>query len=80
MCVPGLKIVSPASPAEAFGLLAAAIRDNDPVLVFEHKALYARKEEAPEEHDPGDDVWYRSVWLLGGVAIGLVVILNIIFI
>jgi SSS family solute:Na+ symporter len=39
-----------------------------------------RKEEAPEEHDPGDDVWYRSVWLLGGVAIGLVVILNIIFI
>jgi solute:Na+ symporter, SSS family len=39
-----------------------------------------RKEEAPEEHDPADDAWYRSVWLLGGVAIGLVVILNIIFI
>jgi pyruvate/2-oxoglutarate/acetoin dehydrogenase E1 component len=51
MCVPGLKIVSPASPAEAFGLLAAAIRDDDPVMVFEHKALYARKEEVPEgEH------------------------------
>ena len=47
MCVPGLKIVSPASPVEMFGLLAAAIRDNDPVLVFEHKALYASKEEAP---------------------------------
>jgi acetoin:2,6-dichlorophenolindophenol oxidoreductase subunit beta len=45
MCVPGLKIVSPAGPAEAFGLLAAAIRDEDPVLVFEHKALYGRKEE-----------------------------------
>jgi acetoin:2,6-dichlorophenolindophenol oxidoreductase subunit beta len=47
MCVPGLKIVSPAGPAEAFGLLAAAIRDEDPVLVFEHKALYGRKEEFP---------------------------------
>jgi acetoin:2,6-dichlorophenolindophenol oxidoreductase subunit beta len=45
MCVPGLKIVSPAGPAEAFGLLAAAIRDDDPVIVFEHKALYGRKEE-----------------------------------
>ena len=51
MCVPGLKIVSPAGPAEAFGLLAAAIRDDDPVLVFEHKALYGRKEEVPDgEH------------------------------
>ena len=38
------------------------------------------EEEDPEEHDPADDVWYRSVWLLGGVALGLVVILNIIFI
>jgi pyruvate dehydrogenase E1 component beta subunit len=47
MCVPGLKIASPASPVEAFGLLAAAIRDDDPVIVFEHKALYASKEEAP---------------------------------
>src|SRR6202035_1435654 len=48
MCVPGLKIVSPATPAEAFGLIAGAIRDNDPVLVFEHKALYGRKEEVPD--------------------------------
>jgi SSS family solute:Na+ symporter len=39
-----------------------------------------RREEAPEEHDPADDAWYRSVWLLGGGAIALVVILNIIFI
>ena len=45
MTVPGLKIAAPAGPAEAFGLLAAAIRDDDPVLVFEHKALYGRKEE-----------------------------------
>ncbi|HWG61244.1 MAG TPA: pyruvate dehydrogenase complex E1 component subunit beta [Streptosporangiaceae bacterium] len=51
MCVPGLKIVSPATPAEAFGLLAGAIRDNDPVMVFEHKALYGQKEETPDsEH------------------------------
>src|SRR6202023_3439901 len=51
MTVPGLKIVSPAGPAEAFGLLAAAIRDDDPVLVFEHKALYGRRQEVPEgEH------------------------------
>src|SRR5262249_22688562 len=51
MCVPGLKIVSPAGPAEAFGLLAAAIRDEGPVLGFEHKALDGRKEGVPEgEH------------------------------
>lgn len=45
MTVPGLKIASPSGPAEAFGLLAAAIRDDDPVIVLEHKALYAHKEE-----------------------------------
>ena len=45
MTVPGLKIAAPASPAEAFGLLATAIRDDDPVCVFEHKALYGRREE-----------------------------------
>ena len=47
MCVPGLKIVSPSTPREMFGLLAAAIRDDDPVLVFEHKALFNTKEECP---------------------------------
>ena len=52
MCVPGLKIVSPASPVEMFGLLAAAIRDDDPVLVFEHKAMFNTKEEGP----PGECV------------------------
>jgi SSS family solute:Na+ symporter len=39
-----------------------------------------RKDAEPERMTEGDDAWYRSVWLLGGVAIGLVVILNIIFI
>src|SRR5919109_14284 len=39
-----------------------------------------RKDEEPEEHDPTDDVWYRSPWLLGAGAIVLIVALNIIFI
>jgi acetoin:2,6-dichlorophenolindophenol oxidoreductase subunit beta len=51
LCVPGLKIVSPATPADMLGLLASAIRDDDPVLVFEHKALFGRKGECPDgEH------------------------------
>jgi solute:Na+ symporter, SSS family len=39
-----------------------------------------RHEEEPEKHDPADDVWYRSPWLLGAGAIVLIVILNIVFI
>ena len=39
-----------------------------------------RKEEADAYHDPADDVWYRSPWLLGAGAIVLIVALNIIFI
>ena len=47
--VPGLKVVAPAFPADAKGLLVSAIRDNNPVLYFEHKFLYRRvKEEVPE--------------------------------
>src|SRR4029079_17150376 len=49
MTVPGLKIVSPSTPRDMAGLLAASIRDNDPVLVFEHKGLYAVKEEAADD-------------------------------
>ncbi|MDJ0923187.1 MAG: alpha-ketoacid dehydrogenase subunit beta [Acidimicrobiia bacterium] len=48
MAVPGLKVVAPATPADVIGLMAAAIRDPDPVIVFEHKALFATKGEVPD--------------------------------
>ena len=51
MAIPGLKVVAPANPADMKGLMAAAIRDDDPVIVCEHKALFAEKGEVPEgEH------------------------------
>ena len=47
--VPGLKVVQPATPYDAKGLLLAAIDDPDPVMVFEHKLLYKMKGEVPEQ-------------------------------
>jgi pyruvate dehydrogenase E1 component beta subunit len=48
MAVPGLKVVAPADPVDVIGLFAAAVRDPDPVLFFEHKALYATRGEVPD--------------------------------
>lgn len=47
--VPGLKVVVPATPADAKGLLVSAIRDDDPVVFFEHKMLYFSRGEVPAE-------------------------------
>ena len=65
--VPGLVVVAPSSPVEAYGLLKSAIRLGDPVLFIEHKRLYALKEALPENAElprigkarvarPGNDV------------------------
>jgi 2-oxoisovalerate dehydrogenase E1 component beta subunit len=65
---PGMKVVAPATPSDAKGLIKSAIRDNNPVLFLEHKFLYRRiKEEVPENghvvpigkarvHRPGRDL------------------------
>src|SRR5690348_415996 len=48
MAVPGLKVVTPATPRDVVGLMAAAVRCDDPVLFFEHKGLYASKGDVPD--------------------------------
>ena len=40
MMIPGLKVVAPSTPRDVIGLMAAAVRDPDPVIFFEHKSLY----------------------------------------
>src|SRR5690242_56778 len=51
LTVPGLKIAAPSTPADVVGLMASAIRSDDPVVVFEHKGLFASKgPAAPPDH------------------------------
>ena len=82
--IAGLKVVCPATPADAKGLLIEAIQDPNPVLYFEHKHLYRRiKDEVPEErytipfgearvHREGDDIslitWGAMVYTAGEAA------------
>ena len=45
MAIPGLKVVAPSSPIDVLGLMASSVQDPDPVIFYEHKSLYAMKEE-----------------------------------
>src|SRR3977135_1395106 len=48
MMIPGLKVAAPSTPRDVIGLMAAAVRDPDPVIFLEHKSLYATKGEGPD--------------------------------
>jgi pyruvate dehydrogenase E1 component beta subunit len=67
MAVPGLKVVAPSSPRDVIGLLAAAVRDPDPVIFFEHKGLYPSKGEVPDG-EITDELGRASVRRQGGDA------------
>lgn len=81
MHVPGVKVVVPATPADAKGLLKTAIRDPDPVLFFEHKGMYRVKGDVPDVDDhlvpfgqaavrrTGDDVTVIATGMMVGRAL-----------
>jgi pyruvate/2-oxoglutarate/acetoin dehydrogenase E1 component len=54
MMIPGLKVVAPSTPEDVVGLLAASIRDPDPVIFFEHKGLMGTKAEIPDGEIVGE--------------------------
>ena len=68
MAVPGLKVVAPSNPRDVVGLLAAAVRDPDPVIFFEHKSLYATKGEVPQDGEVLDELGRATVLRQGGDA------------
>jgi len=78
--VPGLLVAVPSTPADAKGLLKAAIRDDNPVIFIEHEALYGKKGEVPENGEPlrfgeaavrreGDDVTIVGVSRMAATAL-----------
>lgn len=50
MMIPGLKVVVPATPGDVVGLMVSAVRDPDPVIIFEHKALFSLSEDVADDH------------------------------
>jgi pyruvate/2-oxoglutarate/acetoin dehydrogenase E1 component len=68
MAVPGLKVVAPSNPRDVVGLLAAAVRDPDPVLFFEHKSLYSTKGDIGDDGEILDELGRAKVVTEGGDA------------
>lgn len=68
--LPGVKVLAPSTPADAKTLTKTAIRDENPVIVFEHKQLYPRKGQVPEEVEP--DPIVRAAVRRSGDAVVLV--------
>src|SRR5262249_40688838 len=68
MAVPGLKVVAPSNPRDVIGLLAAAVRDPDPVLFFEQKSLYGTKGEIEDAGEIVEQLGRATVVTEGGDA------------